>query len=278
MPLIDVSTREVMSLDSFCDWVDAQDPKRLSDIGQWPELWQRLYALHNTKNLVSAFLKEQLNGDLASFQEDNRYSGQTFILARRPGFYLRVNLWPAASDALARLDQQHFNKFYVYGDRYAHDHNFDFLTIGLHGPGYQTDLWSYDNASVTGSIGEQVQLTSNGRQRLAPGTMLLFRKGVDIHTQLAPEALSVSLNFIPEVSPISEQYLFDVHTGRIASIEDLFPRARNMEVLVSELGDASVTEAFHRMTHERALQAQARREQRALHSRNYPATTTCPED
>lgn len=267
-----------MSLDSFCDWVDAQDPKRLSDIGQWPELWQRLYALHNTKNLVSAFLKEQLNGDLASFQEDNRYSGQTFILARRPGFYLRVNLWPAASDALARLDQQHFNKFYVYGDRYAHDHNFDFLTIGLHGPGYQTDLWSYDNASVTGSIGEQVQLTSNGRQRLAPGTMLLFRKGVDIHTQLAPEALSVSLNFIPEVSPISEQYLFDVHTGRIASIEDLFPRARNMEVLVSELGDASVTEAFHRMTHERALQAQARREQRALHSRNYPATTTCPED
>lgn len=269
MPLIDVSTKEVMSLDSFCDWVEAQDPQRLNDIGQWPELWRRLYALHNTKNLVSGFLKEQLEGDLASFQEDNRYSGQTFILARRPGFYLRVNLWPAGNDALARLDQQHFNKFYVYGDRYAHDHNFDFLTIGLHGPGYQTDLWTYDNTCVTGNIGEQVQLTAHGRQRLAPGTMLLFRKSVDIHTQLAPEALSVSLNFIPEVSLISEQYLFDVHTGRIASIEALFPHARNMEVLVTELGDACVTEAFQRMTLERELKARARRSRPDHHSRNH---------
>lgn len=268
MPLIDASTNQVMSLDSFCNWVDAQDPQRLNDIGQWPELWQRLYALHNTPNLVSGFLKEQLSGNQALFQDDNRYSGQTFILARRRRFYLRVNLWPAASDALARLDQQHFNKFYVYGDRYAHDHNFDFLTIGLHGPGYETDLWTYDNASVNGRIGEQVQLTAHGRQRLAPGTMLLFRKSVDIHTQLAPEALSVSLNFIPEVSPISEQYLFDVHTGRITSIEDLFPRARNMEVLVSELGDDDVAQTFQRMTHDRELQAQGRRERRAQESRH----------
>jgi len=272
MPLIDVRTKEVMSLDSFCNWVDAQDPDRLNDIGQWPELWQRLHALHNTPNLVSDFLKEQLTHDLTLFQADNRYSGQTFILARRRRFYLRVNLWPAASDALAHLDPVSFNKFYVYGDRYAHDHNFDFLTIGLHGPGYLTDLWTYDNAGVTGSIGEQVQLTAQGRQRLAPGTMLLFRKSVDVHTQLAPEMLSVSLNFIPEVSPISEQYLFDVHTGRIASIEDLFPRARNMEVLVSQLGDASVTEAFQQMTHQLKLQAQARREQRARDARRHDTT------
>ncbi|AHY60966.1 hypothetical protein [Stenotrophomonas rhizophila] len=269
MPLINVSTKEVMSLDSFCNWVDAQDPQRLQNIGQWPELWERLYALHNTQNLVSRFLKEQLNDDLALFQQDNRYSGQTLILARRRGFYLRVNLWPSANDELARLDLQNFNKFYVYGDRYAHDHNFDFLTIGLHGPGYQTDLWTYDNTGVTGSIGEKVLLTAHGRQRLAPGTMLLFRKSVDIHTQLAPESLSVSLNFIPEVSPISEQYLFDVHTGRIASIEDLFPRARNMEVLVSELGDAGVTDAFQKMTHERELQVQARKKQRADDARKH---------
>lgn len=264
MPLIDVSTAESMDLDSFCTWVEAQDPQRLNDIGKWPELWRKLYALHNTPNLVSDFLKDELSRGLALFQYDNRYSGQAFILARRRGFYLRVNLWPAASDPLARLDHNHFNKFYVYGDRYAHDHNFDFLTIGLHGPGYKTDLWIYDNASVTGRIGEKVQLTSQGQLRLAPGTMLLFRKSVDIHTQLAPEALSVSLNFIPEVSPISEQYLFDVHNGCIASIEDLFPRARNMEVLVKELGNDDVTKAFQLMGREREARAEASRAEKAL--------------
>lgn len=247
MPLIDVRTDESMSLDSFCTWVEAQDPNLLNDIEKWPELWQRLYALHNTPNLVSDYLKDELGRGFELFQDGNRYSGQSLILARRRGFYLRVNFWPSVSDPLAFQSQEYFDKFYVYGDRFAHDHNFDFLTIGLHGPGYQTDLWTYDAANVKGCIGEKVQLAAHGRMRLAPGTMLLFRKALDIHTQLAPEALSVSLNFIPLVPPITEQYLFDVHNGCIASIEHMFPRFRNMEVLVSELGDDDVVKAFQRI-------------------------------
>ncbi|WP_251476406.1 hypothetical protein [Stenotrophomonas lactitubi] len=264
MPLINAATDEMMDLQSFCDWVEAQDPLRLQNIATWPELWKNFHALHNTPGLFCSFLADELEQELASFQSDNRYSGQSFILARRSGFYLRVNLWPAADDPFADVNRGHFDRFYVYGSQYAHDHNFDFLTIGLHGPGYQTDLWTYDNASVAGSVGEQVALTPQGRQRLAPGTMLLFRKSVDVHAQWPPETLSVSLNFIPEVTPVSEQYLFDIHAGRIASIEELLPSTRNLEVLVRELGDSRMKSHFEQMKSELTKQKEARRTERGL--------------
>jgi hypothetical protein len=264
MPLINAATDEMMDLQSFCDWVEAQDPLRLQNIAAWPELWKNFHALHNTPGLFSGFLAAELEDGLASFQSDNRYSGQSFILTRRKGFYLRVNLWPPADDPYAEVNQDHFDRFYVYGTQYAHDHNFDFLTIGLHGPGYETDLWTYDHSSVVGCVGEQVVLTPQGRKCLTPGTMLLFRKSLDVHAQWPPEELSVSLNFIPEVTPVSEQYLFDLQAGRIASIEELLPSIRNLEVLVRELGDSRMKSHLEQMISERIEQKEARRAERRL--------------
>lgn len=243
MPRIQASNSEAIGLQEFCDWVESHDPAMLGRIGEWPELWERFYSLYNNRSLIVDYLREHL-GDPDNFQRHNRYSGQALLLARRACFYIRVNIWPAPSDPLAQLNRRHFDRFYVYGEDYAHDHNFDFLTIGFQGPGYETDLWTYEHASVSGHPGEEVALESCGRVRLAPGVMLLFRRGVDIHVQYPPDALSVSLNFIPDIAPESSQYLFDVASGRIASSELLVPRVRNLELLVGALGDEACRSAF----------------------------------
>lgn len=235
MPRIEVDHDDVCSLEEFCAFVDAS-PERVVDIAHWPELWTKFRALGNNRSLLTDLIHHELE-DPDSFQRGNRYSGQTFIVARNPGYYIRANVWPPTLAPGAEATEEHFNRFYVYGERYAHDHNFDFLTVGYYGPGYVTDIYSYDNTHVKGEVGEPVQLHSEGRHVLEEGVMLLFRQGRDIHVQHPPDALTISLNFIPDVAPALTQYMFDVETSTIANMAFVGNRRAHMELLVAELGD-----------------------------------------
>lgn len=146
--------------------------------------------------------------------ELNRYTAQVFLLHRSPrGFYLRANMWPSERDAAFAASGP---AAFSYG--VPHDHNFHFLTIGYFGPGYISDYYDHDPEAVDGRLCEQLDLKFVERSSLSEGKMMLYRAHRDIHSQLPPESLSVSLNIMDEGDhvPWRDQYIVDLEHGTIA--------------------------------------------------------------
>lgn len=172
-----------------------------------------LRALGNNRAFLADFaldaLKENCRGQLAA----NSYSPQVLLLHPPEGhFFLRANIWPSAADPALRASGP-ASFFY----RMPHDHSFDFLTLGYLGPGYWSDYYEVEPGGVTGLPGEAVDLRFIERSQLTPGRMLLYRANRDVHDQMPPESLSVSINVMP-LAPgqaARRQYLFDVAARRI---------------------------------------------------------------
>lgn len=172
-----------------------------------------LRALGNNRDFLSdmalAALKENCRGQLIA----NNYSPQVILLHPPEGpFFLRANIWPSERDPAMRTSGP---ATFFYG--LPHDHSFDFLTLGYLGPGYWSDYYEVEPESVIGLPGERVDLRFVERSQLSQGKMLLYRANRDIHDQLPPESLSVSINVMP-LTPAQRgrrQYHFDVKQGRI---------------------------------------------------------------
>jgi hypothetical protein len=141
-----------------------------------------------------------------------RYGPQVVMLHVGTGWFLRANLWPTADDPLLRASGRRAFFYDV-----PHDHNFDFLTIGHHGPGYESDYWTYSPDEVIGLPGEPVALRFAGRRRLTPGRTMLYRARRDIHDQKPPARFSISLNIVAATGRHAwcDQYRFDPARGRI---------------------------------------------------------------
>lgn len=141
------------------------------------------------------------------------YSSQSCHVASAGPFAIRINLWPLLpADPRRRAILADVLSYFDY-----HDHNFSFLTANYAGPGYETDLYSYDAAHVTGYPGEPVALAYQGRHTLDERTVLLFEAGKDVHRQLPPATPSASLNLMltPEHAGLTNQFYFDVERGVI---------------------------------------------------------------
>ena len=190
---------------------DADDPASTRAAADW------LRRLANNREFLGELLVDRLAGrggaDIAS-----DYGPQAIVLSRprdnRPGAaFLRAAIWPSPRD---HVFQTSGAASFVYGA--AHDHNFDFLTVGYCGPGYASDYYEYDYAAVAGYPGEDAGLRFAGRSTLSPGKLMLYRRHVDVHSQLPPESLSVSIN-VMRVDPAQgwfDQYGFDLETGSVA--------------------------------------------------------------
>ena len=147
---------------------------------------------------------------------ESGYGPQAIVLSgSRNGYFLRANIWPAEGDHAFRTSGA---RSFVYG--LPHDHNFDFLTVGYFGPGYLSDYYEYDYAQVAGWSGEAAQLRFAERSALAPGRLVHYRAHRDVHRQLPPESLSVSLNVVA-AEPASgwfDQYGFDVDADTVTGV------------------------------------------------------------
>ncbi|HEX8125705.1 MAG TPA: transposase [Allosphingosinicella sp.] len=189
------------------------DPRDEEGLTSWAPALRRL---GNNRRFLGDLVIEELKQHCAGQTARNQYSAQVVLLhggSRK--FLLRANFWPAESDSVyANSGPQPF----FYGS--PHDHNFSFLTVGYLGPGYWSDYYEYDYDRVAGCPGEQVDLHFVERACLSPGKVLLYRKHRDVHSQLPPESLSVSLNILAlsESSEFKEQYSFDLASSRIAGI------------------------------------------------------------
>jgi hypothetical protein len=183
---------------------DAEDPESAATAAGW------LRRLANNRDFLGDLLVDRLAGrggeEIAS-----GYGPQAIVLSRprdnRPGAaFLRAAIWPSPRDHV----------FQTSGA--AHDHNFDFLTVGYCGPGYASDYYEYDYAGVAGFPGEDAGLRFVERSTLSPGKLMLYRKHIDVHSQLPPESLSVSIN-VMRLDPAQgwfDQYGFDLERGTVA--------------------------------------------------------------
>ncbi|MEA3048620.1 MAG: hypothetical protein QOG84_456 [Sphingomonadales bacterium] len=174
-------------------------------------------------DLIVEELKQRCAGQLAR----NHYSAQVILLhGGSSKFVLRANFWPSEEDSV--VANSGIAPFF-YG--VPHDHNFSFLTVGYFGPGYLSDYYEYDYDAVAGFVGEPAPLRFAERSSLSPGKVLLYRKHRDVHSQLPPDSLSVSLNVLALSQTIDfrDQYLFDLGRREVAG----FANPSGLEALVA---------------------------------------------
>lgn len=178
--------------------------------GAWGEAAPILARLSADRGFLGAVAVEALAGRRRD--SSLRYGPQVLMLHAAEGWFLRANMWPADDDPLLRASGRRAFFYDV-----PHDHNFSFLTIGHHGPGYVSDYWTYDAGTVRGLPGEAVALRFAGRHRLRPGRMMLYRSRLDIHDQKPPAAFSVTLNLMEAGGRDArcDQYRFDVARGTV---------------------------------------------------------------
>lgn len=156
-----------------------------------------LHKLNNNKKFFLDHVFRELE-DVAEFQRQNVYGSQVFLLHMSETFFLRANVWRP----MTALEQS------INGFQYdvCHDHNFHILTAGHFGPGYRSRAYTYKRDGVTGVLGEQVELRSEGIFELPTGKIALYRAKEDVHFQLPPESISVSLNLIPILGLVPRIY------------------------------------------------------------------------
>ncbi|GAB3379354.1 hypothetical protein GCM10027432_04610 [Lysobacter fragariae] len=190
-----------------------------------------LAMLSNNRTFLVDFVNDYLRAEVLG-SGHGFYSMQSALLGQTEDgiFKLRANFWaPVRTSGRAGEDEAALLSYQL-----AHDHNFPFLTVGYHGPGYETVIYEYDAQSTTGYPGEQVGLTFLERTTLDCSKVMFFRPSKDIHIQLPPQSFSVSLNLLVhrKDNPLIPQYVFDVKreliTGFVDSIDNL--RVKFIEV------------------------------------------------
>jgi hypothetical protein len=202
-----------------------------------------LRRLGNDRDFLAGLMLAELAGRHREEPAASAYGPQVIMLSPTGGeVYLRANIWPSREESMFRASG---GAHFAYG--LPHDHNFDFLTLGYFGPGYWSDYWEYDFEAVAGAVGEPAGLRFAGRERLEPGKLLHYRAHRDVHSQLPPDSLSVSLNVMHAGGAQGwlDQYRFDVETNKIAGV--LGPGASEvfLRIAVSLGGEEALDLAEH---------------------------------
>lgn len=176
-----------------------------------------LRQLSNNRTFLSDLICAEI-GNYRVLQEDNPYVPQVFMLENarlnERSTFLRACMWPGKTDDLLLSSG---NQAFYYG--LPHDHNFNFLTVGYAGPGYESDYFEYDYSKVVGLEDEEVTLEFKERSQLTQGHILLYRAFQDVHSQFAPDQFSVSLNIMENTcrSAVMDQYTFAPEHDRVSS-------------------------------------------------------------
>jgi hypothetical protein len=227
----------IASLDECSDALaasdfDPQDEDSLLHAARW------LRRLGNDRTFLGDLLAAELAERHREEPQRSGYGPQVLLVTPVRGHcFIRANIWPAADDPVVAASRA---SAFAYG--MAHDHNFDFLTLGYFGPGYWSDYYEYDYADVAGWSGEPAGgLRFVERSRLAEGKLLHYRAHRDVHAQIAPDALSVSLNVMHcrQGQEWLDQYAFDFGRGEIARIVNHAPSEAFVRIAVALGGDAA---------------------------------------
>lgn len=227
---------DVISLAEYVDYVRSEvnlaDAESLRGSGS---MLRRLSL--NTSLLNSILLDAALNKSVL-IQSDNLYADQTLILHRDERFFIRANIW--SPRLRSSLDSERSGFSYEV----PHDHNFDFLTVGYYGPGYTTRIFRYDYEKCSDVVGDKVDLEFLEETTLPPQKVMFYRKSEDVHTQLPPDELSISINLMIKNPPLTSNRQMELDmNGTITRLisPDAVCRAYFVS-LCGHLGDESFLE------------------------------------
>ena len=189
---------------------DSRDDESVDHAAHW------LQRLGNNQHFLGDLMVRELQQRHCTASDGSAYGAQAIMLSSaRDGFFLRANIWPSEADHAYRASGA---SSFVY--ELPHDHNFSFLTYGYFGPGYVSDYYEYDYEKVAGFRGETAGLRFVERSALTQGKLMLYRAHLDVHSQLPPASMSVSLNVmgIDDAQGWHDQYGFDPASDRITAI------------------------------------------------------------
>jgi hypothetical protein len=220
---IPCDTARVVALDEFIDYVhDSVDLRDQDSVAAAAPMFR---GLANDRELVVRQINRQVK---TQFRSQAVASAQVIYLGEGRDFYVRANVWPSNADIASGC---------VYQDQFsyhqAHDHNYNFMTAGYHGPGYVTEIHEYDHHKLQGFAGEKVEFRFLERTLFGPGKVMLYRASRDVHIQYPPDDLSVTLNFMistPEVR-VRDQYFFDLERGTLLDYPAELDGSRRVSVL-----------------------------------------------
>ncbi|QZH75344.1 MAG: transposase [Erythrobacter sp.] len=204
-----------------CELGDCIEALHASGFHPWEEEsllgaahWLR--RLGNNRDFLGDMLLDELKRGVKAAEDASDYGPQVIMLSTLGSeFYMRANFWPSVDEHMFRASGRG-----AFSYELPHDHDFDFLTLGYFGPGYASDYWEYDYERVAGAIGEAAGLQFVERSTLTPGKLMHYRAHLDVHSQLPPESLSVSLNVMHAGGAQGwlDQYRFDVEKNEIAGV------------------------------------------------------------
>lgn len=226
----------VVGIDELIDYVETH--VQLDDLDSVASAAPMFKGLANDRELVIKRLNAQVKN---LFRNEAAASAQVLFLGEGKGFYLRANIWPSTADiSSGRVYQDQFSY------NVAHDHNYNFMTVGYHGPGYDTEIYEYDNSKLEGYVGEKVDFEFLERTHFSTGMVMLYRASKDMHIQYPPDDLSISLNlmvFSPEVR-VRDQYFFDLQTRTLVEYPPDLDGSRRVSMLkmVAHVGNADTAQ------------------------------------
>ncbi len=181
---VSAETDESLTLDEYIRF--CREEQKYFDVDEMIANRAKLKALCNNPHFFADYLSKQLKQP-DQFQVDNAYAPPVFVLHVGQRFGVRAVVW---------LPERELSTVQLLSYREAHDHDFSFLTCGYYDPGYKTESYEYDGRFCVGFEGESVDMIDTGIRHLSPGTLMLYRANIDIHAQIPPPDLSVSINYI----------------------------------------------------------------------------------
>lgn len=128
---------------------------------------------------------------------------QSFLLHSGDIFAARLNLWYPKQSNLSDVEQAQADRYFSVD--MPHNHNYDFFTVGVLGPGYRTKYVVTDD-DPTWDCGDLVSVIDEFELTLSKGKAMLVPKDTHFHNQMSPNSLSVSLNIIPVPTIKTKQY------------------------------------------------------------------------
>ncbi len=192
------------------DGFDPLEEESLLSAAHW------LRKLGNNRSFLADAVIAELKDHAHGGEDASAYGAQVITLSPLGhDFFIRANFWPSRDEYAYRASGDA-----AFAYELPHDHNFDFLTVGYFGPGYSSDYYEFDYEAVDGVIGEKATLRFVERSTLDPGKLMHYRAHRDVHSQLPPESLSVSLNIMHAGGAQGwlDQYRFDVEKDEISGI------------------------------------------------------------
>ncbi|MBT2748842.1 MULTISPECIES: hypothetical protein [unclassified Lysobacter] len=210
--------------------VDSMDPDSIADAAPV------LAAYASDSGLVARTMAQSMRSILDG-QPPPFVAPQCYVIARRRHIMIRANVWtPLKQTGALRKNEER-----VYSYDTAHDHNFNFLTIGYFGAGYRTHIVQIDPSHLNGEIGDSAPILDSEVTSLPKGKIMLYQAHRDVHRQAPPDELSISLNVLfnnqSQISKCQYNFVIEEERARIlsytsASIHSRLSMLAEMAVMV----------------------------------------------